>query len=65
MWEWPSETYVMKQQGHFNMMNAVDFSPDGRHLVTGGEDGKVMYHKHSKYYYKVVLQALVSCPFAG
>ncbi|CAG7724348.1 unnamed protein product [Allacma fusca] len=41
VWEWPSETYAMKQQGHFNMMNVVDFSSDGRYLVTGGEDGKV------------------------
>nr|CAD7407640.1 unnamed protein product [Timema cristinae] len=41
VWEWQSETYVMKQQGHFNNMNALAYSPDGQFVVTGGEDGKV------------------------
>nr|CAD7461075.1 unnamed protein product [Timema tahoe] len=41
VWEWQSETYVMKQQGHFNNMNALAYSPDGQYVVTGGEDGKV------------------------
>jgi len=31
----------MKQQGHYNGMTCLDYSPDGRHIVTGGEDGKV------------------------
>ncbi|KAK7082129.1 U3 snoRNP protein [Halocaridina rubra] len=41
VWEWQSETYVLKQQGHFNNMRVVIYSPDGLHLATGGEDGKV------------------------
>nr|CAB3265326.1 periodic tryptophan protein 2 homolog [Phallusia mammillata] len=41
VWEWQSETYIMKQQGHFNGMSCLDYSPDGRYIVTGGEDGKV------------------------
>nr|CAD7266533.1 unnamed protein product [Timema shepardi] len=41
VWEWQSETYVMKQQGHFNNMNTLAYSPDGQYVVTGGEDGKV------------------------
>jgi hypothetical protein len=27
VWEWRSETYVLKQQGHLFGMSAVDFSP--------------------------------------
>ncbi|KAL4230154.1 U3 snoRNP protein [Mactra antiquata] len=41
VWEWQSETYVLKQQGHFNNMNCVAYSPDGQNMVTGGDDGKV------------------------
>lgn len=41
VWEWQSESYVFKQQGHFNNMASVAYSPDGQYIVTGGEDGKV------------------------
>nr|XP_033797593.1 periodic tryptophan protein 2 homolog [Geotrypetes seraphini] len=41
VWEWQSESYVLKQQGHFNNMMSLAYSPDGQHLVTGGDDGKV------------------------
>ena len=41
VWEWQSETYVLKQQGHFNNMACVAFSPDGATVATGGQDGKV------------------------
>lgn len=41
VWEWHSESYVMKQHGHLNNMSCVNYSPDGRFLVTGGEDSKV------------------------
>ncbi|KAJ8297869.1 hypothetical protein KUTeg_024400 [Tegillarca granosa] len=41
VWEWQSETYVLKQQGHFNNMNCLCYSPDGQYIVTGGDDGKV------------------------
>jgi periodic tryptophan protein 2 len=41
VWEWQSETYVLKQQGHFNNMACVSFSPDGTNMATGGQDGKV------------------------
>ncbi|PSN57499.1 Periodic tryptophan protein 2 [Blattella germanica] len=40
VWEWQSETYVMKQQGHFNNMTCLAYSPDGQYIVTGGDDGK-------------------------
>lgn len=41
VWEWRSETYVLKQQGHYFDLNAVDYSPDGRLLATGADDAKV------------------------
>lgn len=41
VWEWQSETYVMKQQGHSQAMTCLAYSIDGLYIVTGGEDGKV------------------------
>ena len=41
VWEWKSETYVLKQQGHLHGLSVVDYSMDGIHLASGGEDGKV------------------------
>lgn len=41
VWEWQSESYVLKQQGHYADTNALAFSADGQHVATGGEDGKV------------------------
>lgn len=41
VWEWASESYILKQQGHFFDMNTVAFAQDGEMAVTGGDDGKV------------------------
>lgn len=41
VWEWQSESYVLKQQGHFFDMSKVAYSPDGQYIATGGDDGKV------------------------
>jgi periodic tryptophan protein 2 len=41
VWEWKSETYVLKQQGHFFDLNTVAYSNDGSFIATGGDDGKV------------------------
>ena len=41
VWEWQSETYVLKQQGHFNSMACVAYAPDAGSVATGSEDGKV------------------------
>lgn len=44
VWEWQSESYVFKQQGHFNNMASLAYSPDGQYIATGGDDGKVSVH---------------------
>ncbi|KAE8266071.1 hypothetical protein A4X09_0g6269 [Tilletia walkeri] len=41
VWEWASESYILKQQGHFFDMNTVAYAPDGGFAATGGDDGKV------------------------
>eukprot|EP00047_Mylnosiga_fluctuans_P005493 m.240821 g.240821 ORF g.240821 m.240821 type:complete len:917 (-) comp13732_c0_seq1:165-2915(-) len=41
VWEWCSETYVLKQQGHAYDMSVLAFSPDGQLIATGGDDAKV------------------------
>ncbi|GAA6002410.1 hypothetical protein JCM10207_001106 [Rhodosporidiobolus poonsookiae] len=41
VWEWQSESYILKQQGHYFDMNTLSFSADGQQVATGGDDGKV------------------------
>ncbi|WFD41678.1 U3 snoRNP protein [Malassezia psittaci] len=41
VWEWASESYILKQQGHFFDMNTLAYAQDGQTVVTGGDDGKV------------------------
>ncbi|CAN7995425.1 unnamed protein product [Ixodes hexagonus] len=41
VWEWQSESFALKQQGHANNMACVAYSPDGAYIVTGGDDGRV------------------------
>ncbi|CAJ0561664.1 unnamed protein product, partial [Mesorhabditis spiculigera] len=41
VWEWQSETYVLKQQSHSERILSAEFSPDGGQIATGGEDGKL------------------------
>ena len=41
VWEWQSETYVLKQQGHAAAMSCLAYSPDGAVIATGGQDAKV------------------------
>ena len=40
VWEWRSEAYVLRQQGHFYDVSAVAFSPDGALIATGADDNK-------------------------
>lgn len=41
VWEWRSETHVLKQQAHLLAATTMAFSPDGRAVVTGSRDGRV------------------------
>lgn len=41
VWEWQSECYILKQQGHSDSMNALTYSPDGRSIITAADDGKI------------------------
>lgn len=41
VYEWQSESYILKQQGHFDAMNCLCYSPDGSRVVTASDDGKI------------------------
>lgn len=41
VYEWQSESYILKQQGHFDSLNDLTYSPDGSRVVTASEDGKI------------------------
>ncbi|KAL7275789.1 U3 snoRNP protein [Rhizina undulata] len=41
VWEWQSESYILKQQGHFDAMNSLVYSPDGQRIITTADDGKI------------------------
>ncbi|KAI5703772.1 hypothetical protein M8J75_015985 [Diaphorina citri] len=50
VWEWQSETYVLKQQGHSNAVSSVCYSHDGQFIASGGEDGKVkLWNVHTGF----------------
>ncbi|KAG5933155.1 hypothetical protein E4U53_001075 [Claviceps sorghi] len=41
VWEWQSESYILKQQGHFDSINSLVYSPDGQRIITTADDGKI------------------------
>ncbi|KAK6347120.1 hypothetical protein TWF696_007199 [Orbilia brochopaga] len=41
VWEWQSESYILKQQGHFDSINALTYTPDGQRVITAADDGKI------------------------
>lgn len=41
VWEWQSESYVLKQQSHYDSLNCLQYSPDGTKVITGADDGKI------------------------
>lgn len=50
VWEWQSESYILKQQGHFFDMNTLAYAPGGETIATGGDDGKVkVWSTHSGF----------------
>lgn len=64
VWEWQSESYILKQQGHYYDMNTLSFSQDGQNIATGGDDGKVkVWNSNSGFCYVTFTDhsASVSC----
>ena len=50
VWEWQSESYILKQQGHYFDMNTLAYAPDGQTIATGGDDGKLkVWSTHSGF----------------
>jgi periodic tryptophan protein 2 len=41
VWEWRSETHILKQQGHLSNALGVSFPPSGKMIASGGADGAV------------------------
>lgn len=41
VWEWKSESYILKQQGHYFDVNTIAYSPDSQLLATGADDNKI------------------------
>jgi periodic tryptophan protein 2 len=41
VWEWQSESYILKQQGHYDSINALVYSKDGQRIITTADDGKI------------------------
>ncbi len=48
VWEWRSESYVLKQQGHHYDVSALAFSPDGAYIATGADDNKVPHITYAR-----------------
>ena len=41
VWEWQSESYILRQQGHLDSINDLVYSPDGQRIITAADDGKI------------------------
>lgn len=41
VWEWKSESYILKQQGHSYDVEHLTYSPDGTYIATSSDDGKI------------------------
>jgi periodic tryptophan protein 2 len=41
VWDWQSESYILKQQSHHDSLNALTYTPDAQKIITGADDGKV------------------------
>lgn len=59
VWEWQSETYVMKQQAHSSEISCLTYSADSMYIATGGEDGKVIIE-----YIMLIIKLFKKCLFS-
>ena len=41
VWEWKSESYIFKQQGHFYDITTIAYSPDSSQIASGAMDGRI------------------------
>lgn len=39
VWEWRSQTFIFSQEGLSYNVKCIDFSPEGRFMATGGQEG--------------------------
>ncbi|KZV39552.1 periodic tryptophan protein 2 [Dorcoceras hygrometricum] len=46
VWEWKSESYILKQQGHYFDVNCLAYSSDSQLLATGADDNKIKATLH-------------------
>jgi periodic tryptophan protein 2 len=65
VWEWRSETYVLKQRGHAYGMRTMAYSPDGVVICTGGEDGKLKLWNATSGFCYVTLEQSHTAPVTG
>ena len=68
VWEWQSESYILKQQGHFDSMNSIVYSPDGQRIITTADDGKIKVWEASSGFCIVTFtehsSGVTACEFA-
>jgi periodic tryptophan protein 2 len=65
VWEWRSETYVLKQRGHAYGMRCMAYSPDGVVICTGGEDGKLKLWNATSGFCYVTLEKSHTAPISA
>jgi periodic tryptophan protein 2 len=65
VWEWRSETYVLKQRGHAYGMRCMAYSPDGVVICTGGEDGKLKLWNATSGFCYVTLEQSHTAPITS
>ncbi|KAF2094397.1 WD40 repeat-like protein [Rhizodiscina lignyota] len=41
VWDWQSESHILKQSAHHDALNALVYSPSGSQIITTADDGKI------------------------